>query len=239
MERAGRQERGGALAIYGSTTGGTLECNECKRLCKPAKRKRLYAVTVEFGERARTFVMRRARPVVNTVRLPKRVQACIIHSMNSQTAAPPAHSEIPATTSAAIAEPVTSEPMLVLLDAARRIECRLEGALADVALSIAKFQALDVLVTAGEPTRLSALAGSLDCVRSNVTQLADRLESDGLIQRVTSPDDRRAVHAVVTALGRERHAAGAAAIHRLQAELAAQVAPADRESFHRVLSALR
>lgn len=131
------------------------------------------------------------------------------------------------------------EPMLVLLDAARRIECRLENVLAEVGLSIAKFQALDALVSAGTPITLSTLAGSLDCVRSNVTQLADRLESDGLIKRVASPDDRRAVHAVVTPLGRRRHADGAAAIHELQAELATQVAPADRESFHRVLSALR
>lgn len=129
--------------------------------------------------------------------------------------------------------------MLVLLDAARRIECRLEEALEAVGLSIAKYQALDVLVGAGAPTRLSALAGSLDCVRSNVTQLADRLESDGLIQRVASPEDRRAVHAVVTSLGRQRHAAGAAAIQALQAELAGRVAPADRASFHRVLCALR
>jgi DNA-binding MarR family transcriptional regulator len=132
-----------------------------------------------------------------------------------------------------------AEPMLVLLDAARRVECRLEDALAEVGLSIARFQALDALVAAGAPTRLSALAGSLDCVRSNVTQLADRLENDGLIKRVASPDDRRAVHAQLTPRGRERHAAGAAAIHKLQSELAGQVAPADRESFHRVLSALR
>lgn len=129
--------------------------------------------------------------------------------------------------------------MLVLLGAARRIECRLEDALAGVGLSIAKYQALDVLVTADAPTRLSALAGSLECVRSNVTQLADRLESDGLIQRVASSDDRRAVHAVVTALGRQRHTAGTTAIRTLEAELAARVAPADRASFHRVLSALR
>ena len=135
--------------------------------------------------------------------------------------------------------PASPEPMLVLLDAARRIECRLEDTLAGVGLSIAKYQALDVLVSADAPTRLSALAGSLDCVRSNVTQLADRLESDGLIQRVASPDDRRAVHAVVTTLGRARHAAGAAAIKALQSELAARVAPADRASFHRVLTALR
>lgn len=162
--------------------------------------------------------------------------------MNNQTSAPPIPTKganIPAASPVSPSESTSAEPMLVLLDAARRIECRLEDALAETGLSIAKFHALDVLVAAGVPTRLSALAGSLDCVRSNVTQLADRLESDGLIQRVASPDDRRAVHAVVTTLGRERHAEGVAAIHRLQAELAAQVAPADRESFHRVLSALR
>src|SRR5690242_2507931 len=159
--------------------------------------------------------------------------------MNSTTAGDSASLQAAEGVSLAPEPSPAPEPMLVLLDAARRIECRLEDALVQVGLSIAKFQALDVLVTAGAPTRLSALAGSLDCVRSNVTQLADRLESDGLIQRVASPDDRRAVHAVVTPLGRKRHAAGTAAIQELQTELAARVEPADRESFHRVLSALR
>ncbi|HEX6600929.1 MAG TPA: MarR family transcriptional regulator [Gemmatimonadaceae bacterium] len=159
--------------------------------------------------------------------------------MNSTTAGDSASLQAAEHVSLAPVPSPAPEPMLVLLDAARRIECRLEDALVQVGLSIAKFQALDALVRADTPTRLSALAGSLDCVRSNVTQLADRLESDGLIKRVASPDDRRAVHAVVTSLGRRRHAEGAAAVHRLQGELAAQVAPADRESFHRVLSALR
>jgi DNA-binding MarR family transcriptional regulator len=159
--------------------------------------------------------------------------------MNSIAVGPAAPVQGDESLRSAPATSVGPESVLVLLDAARRIECRLEDALAETGLSIAKFQALDALVSAGAPTRLSALAGSLECVRSNVTQLADRLESDGLIKRVASPDDRRAVHAVVTARGRQRHAAGAAAIHKLQTELAGQVAPADRESFHRVLSALR
>jgi hypothetical protein len=44
---------------------------------------------------------------------------------------------------------------------------------------------------------------------------------------------------VVTELGAERQAAGAAALASLQAELAARVDPAERALFHRVLSALR
>ncbi|HEU4564775.1 MAG TPA: MarR family transcriptional regulator [Gemmatimonadaceae bacterium] len=131
------------------------------------------------------------------------------------------------------------EAMFILLEAARSIQERLERVLGDVGLSSAKYQALDALVQAGEPITLSELAGRLRCVRSNITQLVDRLEADGLVKRVSDPADRRAVRAVVTRLGVERHAAGADAIGRLQAELAARVDPADRALFHRVLSAMR
>ncbi|MHB1225886.1 MAG: MarR family winged helix-turn-helix transcriptional regulator [Gemmatimonadaceae bacterium] len=130
-------------------------------------------------------------------------------------------------------------PMLVLLEAAQSIQGRLEGVLDEVGLSSAKYQALDALVAAQEPLTLSELAGRLKCVRSNITQLVDRLEADGLVKRVNDPSDRRAVRAVVTELGAERRAAGAEAIGKLQAELASRVAPADRALFHRVLSALR
>jgi DNA-binding MarR family transcriptional regulator len=129
--------------------------------------------------------------------------------------------------------------MFVLLEAARSIQERLEGVLEGVGLSSAKYQALEALAQAREPLTLGELAGRLKCVRSNITQLVDRLEADGLVRRVDDPADRRTVRAVVTALGTERQAAGAAAIGRLQAELAARVDPAERELFHRVLSALR
>ena len=129
--------------------------------------------------------------------------------------------------------------MLVLLEAAQSIQDRLEGVLDEVGLSSAKYQALDALVTAHEPLTLSELAGRLKCVRSNITQLVDRLEADGLVKRVNDPSDRRAVRAVVTDLGADRRAAGAEAIGKLQSELASRVAPADRALFLRVLSALR
>ena len=135
-------------------------------------------------------------------------------------------------------EQVRGGSLLALLEAARCVQERLEAALEEVGLSPAKFQALDALVRAGKPLALSELAGCLKCVRSNVTQLADRLESDGLVNRVDDPGDRRAIHAVVTPLGVERHAAGAAAITELQLDLARRIAPSEREAFLRVLSSL-
>ncbi|TMG94648.1 MAG: MarR family transcriptional regulator, partial [Betaproteobacteria bacterium] len=74
-------------------------------------------------------------------------------------------------------------------------EKRLEDALEKVGLSNAKFGALTHLVEAGEPLSLSECAARMTCVRSNITQLIDRLEADGLVRRVDDPADRRGVRA--------------------------------------------
>ena len=128
--------------------------------------------------------------------------------------------------------------MMALLGAARNLQSRLEMALENVGLSTAKYQALDQLARAAEPLALSELAGCLNCVRSNVTQLVDRLEADGYVRRVADRDDRRTIRAALTELGAERRAAGQAAIQKVQAELAAKLTPAERELLLRALSAL-
>ena len=89
-----------------------------------------------------------------------------------------------------------------LIEAARTLESRLEQALAPLQLSLAKFGVLRCLVHEQRPLPLSAIAHRQKCVRSNMTQLADRLEADGLVRRVDDPQDRRAVLAEPTAAGR-------------------------------------
>jgi DNA-binding MarR family transcriptional regulator len=125
-----------------------------------------------------------------------------------------------------------------LLHAAHALEEKLEGALAIAGLSGPKFAVLNELVSSGVPLSLSELASRLSCVRSNMTQLVDRLEADKLVERVDCPTDRRAVKASITELGRGRQAAGAAAVARLHEEFAAGVAPDDRAALQRLLSVL-
>jgi DNA-binding MarR family transcriptional regulator len=48
----------------------------------------------------------------------------------------------------------------------------------------------------------------LSCVKSNVTQLIDRLEADGLVSRASDPNDRRSRIAVLTDAGRTAHEKG-------------------------------
>ena len=89
-----------------------------------------------------------------------------------------------------------------LIEAARTLEARLEMALAPMQLSLAKFGVLRCLVHEQRALPLSAIAHRQKCVRSNMTQLTDRLEADGLVRRVDDPLDRRAVLAEATAAGR-------------------------------------
>ena len=128
--------------------------------------------------------------------------------------------------------------LVAVLGAAEKLHERLEAALMAVGLSVPKFDALDQLIQAGEPMTLGSLAGRLECVRSNVTQLVDRLEAEGLVQRGSCPEDRRAVRARVTVLGLERHAAGLEAIRSVQSHLAERLSTSDRARLVELLSAL-
>ena len=109
--------------------------------------------------------------------------------------------------------------MWSLLQAAAAVEGRLEEALAGVGLSGAKLAALTQLVEADEPVTLSELAAQCACVRSNITQLVDRMESEKLVRRVDDANDRRTRRAQITPLGRERQAAGARRIETVRKEL--------------------
>jgi DNA-binding MarR family transcriptional regulator len=128
--------------------------------------------------------------------------------------------------------------LLTVLRASERLEQRLEAALVAVGLSISKFDAMEQLISCDEPLTLGDLAGRLRCVRSNITQLVDRLESEGLVKRGSCPQDRRAVRAMLTPLGVERHAAGVIAIRAVQAEVAEQLSASDRKQLTRLLLAL-
>lgn len=133
----------------------------------------------------------------------------------------------------------TDQVMFSLFQAAHAVEKRLEEALEPVGLSGPKFGALTHLVQAGEPLSLSECAARMTCVRSNITQLVDRLEADGLVRRVDDPADRRAVRVVVTPLGLERQAAGAKQVEKMQAELARRLSRIECGALERALSVLK
>lgn len=115
---------------------------------------------------------------------------------------------------------------------------RIATALGRAGLSYAKYEILEHLRTAGEPVSLGALAEGQGCARSNITQLVDRLEGEGLVRRVDDPSDRRSVRAELTDLGREQVAEGATQIDVVRAQFTASLTAAERRELARLLAKL-
>ncbi len=134
--------------------------------------------------------------------------------------------------------PPNDQLMFSLLGAAHVLEDRLEEELGQVGLSMSKLGVLTQLVDAGKPLPLSELAARLSCVRSNMTQLVDRLEADGLVQRVDDPNDRRSVLAMVTELGAEKQGAGAMQLAAVRDRFVELLPQGDRVVLARALAAL-
>lgn len=105
--------------------------------------------------------------------------------------------------------PAARTDLTALLHTAYSVEHEVETELAVVGLSLAKLAALKALTESGESMPLTQLAERLSCVKSNVTQLVDRLEADGLVERQFDPKDRRARLATLTAAGRKACREGA------------------------------
>src|SRR6476619_445142 len=128
---------------------------------------------------------------------------------------------------------------LLLLDAARAVEARAEGALGEVGLSLAKLGALRHLVLASEPLTLSQLAERHCCGKSNVTQLVDRLETDSFVGRVSDAEDRCTIRETVTATGRAAYERASALLADHERSLDDRLGTVPRAELARQLRALR
>ena len=126
-----------------------------------------------------------------------------------------------------------------LVHAAQDVEVRVERALGEVGLSLAKVKLLRHLHNAKDPLPLGALAEKNSCVKSNVTQLMDRMEGEGLVKRVPDPEDRRSVRAMITPEGRRKYEAAAKRLAAAETEVLSAFSPSEREQLTGFLEKLR
>lgn len=136
----------------------------------------------------------------------------------------PARYAIPVTTPD---EPETSE---LLVRAAHRLRRRWMASMEPWNVSPHEFRALDAAI-AGEGARLSDIAERLRIAPRSATEVVDTLESKGLVRRVPSPTDRRAVlveptpegAALASEIAHRRAAVGAQMLEPLTSEEGAQL----------------
>src|SRR6266536_129509 len=136
------------------------------------------------------------------------------------------------------ATPAAGALVFSLLRTAGTVEERLEAAVSPMGLSLAKLNVLRLLAEAKEPLPLSELAEIQHCVRSNITQLVDRLESDGLVRRRADPDDRRGVLAELTPAGEQARATGMRALADAQRGILSGLTARDAATLQHALDLL-
>jgi MarR family 2-MHQ and catechol resistance regulon transcriptional repressor len=122
-----------------------------------------------------------------------------------------------------------------VLHAASALEARVEEQLAEVGLSLPKLAALHQLSQAGDSLPLGQLAERLACVKSNVTQLVDRLEADGLVVRAADPNDRRSRLAVITESGKGAYERGIHIQQRAEREIFGSLSKEESTALHELL----
>lgn len=131
------------------------------------------------------------------------------------------------------------EPALVsLLHVGVAWGMRLDAALTEVALSPAEYCVLRSLVNAGEPLSLDTLADRAVGHSSNIAEVVEKLEADGLVDRAHNPMDARRTRVQLTALGRRWQAAAAQKVDAISTRFEAAMPAPDRAALRRLVSRL-
>lgn len=107
-----------------------------------------------------------------------------------------------------------------LLRVHQLLTARADAILSAVELTFARYEVLVVLYFNEDAVPLSYLAQALQLHQASVTNLVDKLEKQGYLERRAHPSDRRVTLAQITRLGRARTRT---AIRRLSSELYAQL----------------
>ncbi|HEY9774064.1 MAG TPA: MarR family transcriptional regulator [Planktothrix sp.] len=114
----------------------------------------------------------------------------------------------------------------------------MDAALAAVDLSRAKLGVLHNLVEAGEPITQTQLANMACCVKSNITNLIDRMQGEGLVERLQDGRDRRSVHLLVTKEGKRLYNQGMRIISKEETKMLKNLDSGERDMLANFLSRL-
>jgi DNA-binding MarR family transcriptional regulator len=125
-----------------------------------------------------------------------------------------------------------------LMHSGKFIELKLDAALAPIGLTTAKWNVLRHLAQAEGQLPLGQLAAKLSCVKSNATQLIDRLEAENLVRRVPDREDRRSIRAELTNEGKMGYEAGLKIVRAFERQLWQEYQPEEQRLLQGLLTRL-
>ena len=134
------------------------------------------------------------------------LQLMCLHSRYAPVTLQPMSSTSAAERPQALRPPVVDE-WRDILDRHAKVSCALEKALqVGHEIGVSEFEILDRLVDADSGKyRMSELTGDIYLSQSALSRAVDRLEKDGLVERIMCDNDRRGVFVKLTDVGRKLH----------------------------------
>lgn len=123
----------------------------------------------------------------------------------------------------------------MILHVGDMVEDELDHNLSSIGLSITQLSALDNISRNKNPIALSELATQKACVKSNITQLIDRMESKGLVKRRRSEKDRRKVLTVITSKGEQLYHKGMEILKATENEMLSRLSDRQKEKLAHLL----
>lgn len=144
----------------------------------------------------------------------------------------------------AVTRPDLEVGVIAIVQRIRRLQARFEEALeenfAAHDLTGTGYGVLSVLIRRGEPREVAQrdLPGLLQRTPGTVSLRLDKMEQQGLIERVADPDDRRSAVIRLTEAGRTRFDETTPAHLAIQDRMLSALAPAERDELARLLRKL-
>jgi DNA-binding MarR family transcriptional regulator len=129
-------------------------------------------------------------------------------------------------------------PMHYLAAIQRQNQLNLARVLRACALTVPTWRVLSTLLQKDEQT-VGQIASMAVLDRSALGRLLEQMETDGLVERASSPEDRRAVVIRLTSTGRNRFATALPLVERHYRGLLRGLTPADFKALMRLLRRIK
>ncbi|MGM0903559.1 MAG: MarR family winged helix-turn-helix transcriptional regulator [Bacillota bacterium] len=128
----------------------------------------------------------------------------------------------------------TNLPFLTLMQTSKRVHDRIKEEMTKNKLSITEFSVLEVLYHKGKQT-IQQIGKSILISSGSMTYVIDKLEERGLVSRNACPDDRRAIHVLLTDQGNTVMNEIMPTYHELVSDMFGSLSDDDAETFVQLL----
>lgn len=136
--------------------------------------------------------------------------------------------------------PTLDDPLIAMISyVGNQVQDELDHNLRSANLSVAQLSTLHLIDINTESVALNELAQARGCVKSNMTQLIDRMVANELVERKRSEEDRRKVLVDMTAKGKRTYEKGMECLKTTENNILSHFSEQQKQQLARLLQKIQ